>query len=321
MRILLLGKNGQVGWELQRTLAPLGEVRALDLPEIDLADADGLRRLAREAQPEVIVNAAAYTAVDRAESEAEHAMAVNGIAPGVLAEEARALGACLVHYSTDYVFDGRKREPYVETDLPNPLNVYGKTKLAGEEAVRAVGGAYLILRTSWVYSLRGGCFVSKVLRWAREQEVLRVVEDQVGSPTWARLLAEATSQVLVSGGRDVFASLLVRAGVFHVAGGGSVSRYEWARAILQVDPDREETGKCELVPVSSAEFPSPARRPALSALDCGKLASVFGLSLPGWRECLRLALPKVSDTSLRVLPSLRMSDPSQKDGEVNGILG
>jgi dTDP-4-dehydrorhamnose reductase len=289
-RILLLGNNGQVGWELERTLVPLGPVKAVDFPEVDLADADGVRRLVREARPEIIVNAAAYTAVDRAESEPERAMAVNGIAPGVLAEEAKALGACLVHYSTDYVFDGEKRQPYVETDHPNPINVYGKTKLAGEEAIRAVGGAYLILRTSWVYSLRGDSFVTKVLAWARERPELRIVEDQVGSPTWARTLAEATSLALARAGEDLVGWVAERRGIYHLAGSGQASRLEWAQAILRLDPCREEQIVRMALPARTAEYPTPARRPSLPVLDCSSFERSFGLSLPRWQDSLRLAM-------------------------------
>jgi dTDP-4-dehydrorhamnose reductase len=285
-RILLLGKNGQVGWELERTLAPLGAVMAVDLPEVDLADADGVRRLVREARPEIIVNAAAYTAVDRAESEPDLAMAINGIAPGVLAEEAKALGSCLVHFSTDYVFDGENRQPYIETDPPNPLNVYGKTKLAGEEAIRLVGGSYLILRTSWVYSLRGDSFVTKVLAWARTQQVLRVVNDQVGCPTWARMLAEVTGLVLARGVEYVEE----RKGPYHVAGGGYASRFEWAKAILDLEPRRDEQIVKEILPASTSGFPTPARRPSFPVLDCSSFERSFGLSLPGWQDSLRLAM-------------------------------
>jgi len=285
-RILLLGKTGQVGWELERTLAPLGEVLALDLPEIDLADADGVRRLVRDTRPEIIVNAAAYTAVDRAETEPGLAMAVNGIAPGILAEEAKALRACLIHYSTDYVFDGEKGQPYIETDEPNPINVYGKTKLAGEQAIQAVGAPYLILRTSWVYSLRADSFVNKVLRWAREQETLRVVSDQVGSPTWARMLAEVTGLVLARGVEYVEE----RKGLYHLAGGGYASRFEWAKAILDLEPRRDEQIVKKILPASTSDFPTPARRPSFPALDCSSFERCFGLSLPGWQDSLRLAM-------------------------------
>ena len=196
MRILVTGANGQVGWELQRTLQTLGDVVACDRGTLDLSDPDSIRGKVREIRPDVIVNAGAYTAVDRAESEPELAMAVNGVAPGVLAEEAKQLGALLLHYSTDYVFDGTKAEPYLESDAPNPVSVYGSSKLAGEKAVEAVGGAYLIFRTSWVYGGRGKNFLLTMLRLAGEREELRVVDDQFGAPTWCRTIAEATAQVV-----------------------------------------------------------------------------------------------------------------------------
>ncbi|MDY6873992.1 MAG: dTDP-4-dehydrorhamnose reductase, partial [Chloroflexota bacterium] len=198
-KILLLGNTGQVGWELHRSLLTLGELVALDYPEIDMADPDNIRKTVRAVKPGLIINATAYTDVDKAESEPELAMAINGTGPGILAEEAKRLDAALIHYSTDYVFDGAKGAPYTEEDEPNPINVYGETKLAGERTVQAVDGAYLIFRTSWVYSLRRPCFVTKVLKWAREQETLRIVDDQISSPTWARTLAEATAQVIAKG--------------------------------------------------------------------------------------------------------------------------
>ena len=289
-RILLLGKNGQVGWELERTLAPLGAVMAVDFPEVDLADTEGVRRLVREARPEIIVNAAAYTAVDRAESEPERAMAVNGIAPGVLAEEAKALGACLVHYSTDYVFDGEKRESYVETDPPNPLNVYGKTKLAGEEAIRAVGGAYLILRTSWVYGGRGRNFLLTIRHLARERQVLRVVDDQVGSPTWCRFLATATTRIIsllaASGSSGIVPGMSARRGVYNLSAEGQTSWCGFARAILESDPAREEVLAREVVPISSEEHPTLATRPRNSVLSKQKVRNAFGVEIPSWEEQL-----------------------------------
>jgi dTDP-4-dehydrorhamnose reductase len=289
-RILLLGKNGQVGWELERTLAPLGAVKAVDFPEVDLADADGVRRLVREARPDVIVNAAAYTDVDRAESEPDLAMAVNGTAPGVLAEEAKALRALLIHYSTDYVFDGTKGAPYTEEDVPNPINCYGRSKLEGECAIQTVGSAYLILRTSWVYSLRGNSFVTKVLRWAREKEVLRIVEDQVGSPTWARMLAEVTAQILAKARAPICHWGYAHRGIYHVAGEGAVSRYAWAQAILQFDPRPEEQMARKVQVARSGEFPVQVQRPLFSALDCSLFREVFHLSPPLWHESLRLAM-------------------------------
>ena len=225
MRILLLGKYGQLGWELHRTLSPLGEIVALDFPEIDLTQGNNVRQLVRDIQPTVIVNATAYTAVDRAETEPEIAMAVNSLAPGLLAEEAMTTGSALVHFSTDYVFDGTKGSDYVETDIPNPLGVYGKSKLDGERAIEQVDGCYLILRTSWVYSLRRECFVTKVLEWSRHQPTLRVVSDQASNPTWARMLAEATAQLLSKGITDVAGFLRERRGLYHLAGSGRSSRF------------------------------------------------------------------------------------------------
>ena len=234
MRILLLGTKGQLGWELGRVLPPLGDLTALDYPEIDLANPDLTRALIRQAAPELIVNATAYTAVDQAETQPEPAYAINGSGVGLLAEEARALGAALIHYSTDYVFDGAKGQPYDESDIPNPLNVYGKSKRLGEEAIQNAGGTYLILRTAWLYSLRGDSFVNKVLRWVRQHETLRVVDDQVSNPTWARPLAEITAQVL-AGGRHLIDE---HTGVYHLAGSGYASRFEWAQEIARLDPHR-----------------------------------------------------------------------------------
>ncbi len=290
LRILLIGKNGQLGWELQRCLAPLGEVVTYDYPEIDLGKPASLPGLVREVNPQVIVNAAAYTNVDKAESEAELARQINSVAPGVLAEEAKRLNAAFIHYSTDYVFDGRKGAPYVESDAPHPLNVYGQTKLEGEQAVQAVGGAYLVLRTSWVYSMRQGGFVTKVLQWAREQETLRVVDDQVSSPTWARMLAEATALVLAQGRSEPVDYLREKAGLYHLAGSGACSRYEWAQAILELDPKKSEQKVRQLLPAKSRQFPTPAERPLVSVLDCGKFEQAFGLQLPAWRGALKLAI-------------------------------
>jgi dTDP-4-dehydrorhamnose reductase len=290
MRILLLGKNGQVGWELRRVLAPLGEVLALGRQDVDLQDLAALRDMVLVARPEVIVNAAAYTDVDRAESEPESAFAINGEAPGVLAEAARALHAVLVHYSTDYVFDGDKAAPYEENDAPNPINAYGKSKLLGESRIQQAGGSAIILRTSWVYGLRRENFVTKVLRWAEQGQVLRVATDQVGSPTWCRLLAECTALLLARLEPDPYAGLLPHAGVYHLAGSGQATRYEWAQAVLQYATAQARIGPVELLPATAADFPSPARRPAYSALNCRKFESTFGLHLPDWRVSLEMAM-------------------------------
>jgi len=286
MKVLLLGNTGQLGWELQRTLQPLGGVVALDYPELDMSEPASIRKAVREASPQVVVNATAYTAVDKAEAEPERAAAINATGAGLLAEEARRLNALLIHYSTDYVFDGTKGAPYVESDSPRPVNVYGQSKLAGEQAIQSAGGQALILRTAWVYSLRRDSFVTKVMGWAREKETLRVVDDQVSNPTWARMLAEITAQVLAQG--EGF--LRERAGLYHLGGAGYASRLAWAREIIRLDPGRSAHKVRQLEPAASAEFPTPARRPLFSALDCRKFERTFGLSLPAWDAALALAL-------------------------------
>jgi dTDP-4-dehydrorhamnose reductase len=290
MRILLLGSTGQVGWELQRTLAPLGEVLGLDFPEIDLTQSEAIHRIVENKRPQLIINATAYTAVDQAESEPDIALAINGLAPGVLAEAAQRLQAALIHYSTDYVFDGQKGAAYVESDPPKPLNVYGSSKLAGENAITQVGGAHLILRTSWVYSMRRPSFVSKVLEWSRKQSVLRMVTDQVANPTSARMLAEVTAQMLAKSTPDTYSWLLDRSGVYHLAGSGTASRLEWAQEILRNDPDPKQQLVKKLEPALTAEFPTPAQRPLYSALNCDRFRETFGLSLPDWRIALQFSM-------------------------------
>ena len=287
VRILLIGKNGQLGWELHRTLATLGELTAVDYPEINLETPESAQALIRQIRPQVIVNAAAYTAVDQAETERERAWKINAIAPGVLAEEAHRLDSFFVHISTDYVFDGKKGSPYIETDTPNPLNYYGQSKLEGERLVQQAGANNLIFRTSWVYSLRQqGGFVRKVLQWSRQQETLHMVDDQIGNPTWARMLAEIISQVLARGGEYI----REHAGLYHLSGDGFTSRLEWARLILKLDACRQEQICREILPASSVEFPTPAERPLFSALDCGLFQDVFGLSLPPWQAALASAM-------------------------------
>jgi dTDP-4-dehydrorhamnose reductase len=284
----LLGKIGQLGWELRRALLPLGPIVALDYPEIDFANVDDLRQKVAELRPDVIVNAAAYTDVDKAESERTKAFSINATAPQILAEQAKALRGAFIHYSTDYVFDGAKRVPYVEDDVGNPLNVYGESKLAGEEAVKAVGGTFLIMRTAWVYSLRGSGFVTKVLQWARNHETLRIVDDQVSNPTWARVLAELTSQILARG--DHY--LQERSGLYHVAGSGYASRFEWAQEILSLDRKPDEQTAKAVVTAKTSDIPTPARRPLFSALDCDKFVTAFDLILPDWKQALRLAMER-----------------------------
>jgi dTDP-4-dehydrorhamnose reductase len=291
MRIVLFGKNGQVGWELQRILPCLGQVIALDYDELDLADLKTLQLRLNELKPDLIVNASAYTAVDQAETERDLAMKINAQAPGIMAEAARGSGAMLVHYSTDYVFDGAKGSPYVETDNPNPLNIYGESKLAGEMAIQQATDAYLIFRTSWVYSLRmKSGFVKKVLAWARQNEVLRIVDDQKGSPTWARMLAETTALLIAKGGEQPYDYFKSHRGIYHLAGKGGTSRFEWAKAILANDSRREEHQVKYLEPALSTEFPTPAVRPAYSILSCMLFENTFGLCIPGWQESLVLAM-------------------------------
>lgn len=289
MRILLLGKDGQVGWQLQRSLAPHGAVIACGRQECDLADADRIRSVIRETRPAVIVNASAYTAVDKAEAEAALAFRINAEAPGILAEEAAALGALLVHYSTDYVFNGSKLSAYVETDPCDPQSVYGRSKLAGEEAIRAVGGRSLIFRTSWVFGARGGNFVKTILRLAREKESLNVVDDQIGAPTPAALIATVTGVVLAMLGQGRRLEKDENR-LYHLAAAHPVSWCEFARVIvdlagampgfdLRLSPDAVQA-------ITTADYPTAARRPANSRLDCTRLETDFGLQMPDWQPYL-----------------------------------
>jgi len=290
MKIVLFGKNGQLGWEFERSLPVLGNVVSLDREELDLGDLQEVQRTLRELKPDLIVNASAYTDVDRAEQEPELAMKVNALAPGVMAEVSRTLGAVLIHFSTDYVFDGRANTPYTESDPTDPLNMYGKSKLIGEENIKQAGDAYLILRTSWVYSLRGNSFVNKVLGWARKNSTLRIVDDQVGCPTWARMLAEITSLLLAQHRGSLSDGFREQCGIYHVAGGGYTSRYEWAKQILANDPRPSEQTVQVIEPGRSEEFPTPAARPLFSALDCTRFEKTFGLRLPSWNSTLELAM-------------------------------
>jgi dTDP-4-dehydrorhamnose reductase len=289
MKVLLLGKTGQLGWELQRTLQPLGDVVAFGYPEIDMANEGNIRAVMQKHRPDVVVNATAYTAVDQAESEQEVAYAVNAVGPHILAEEARQLNALLVHFSTDYVFDGLKNSPYVETDAPNPLNIYGKSKLAGEQAIQAVGGAHLILRTSWVYSTHGeSSFVTKVLQWARKNKNLKIVSDQISNPTCARMLAETTSLLIAKFDTEKYSEK--NSGVYHLAGSGYTSRFEWAQQIIKNDPRQNEQIVSGIEAARTQDFPSPAQRPLFSALDCTLFEKTFALRLPEWKETLQLAM-------------------------------
>lgn len=290
MKIVLIGKNGQLGWEFQRTLPGLGEVIALGREELDVSDHASLQKTLIELRPNLIINASAYTEVDLAETQVELATSINAVAPGVMAEAARQIQAVFIHYSTDYVFDGKNNRPYTENDRTNPLSVYGKSKLMGEENIKRSGDAYLILRTSWVYSLRGNSFVNKVLGWSRKNKTLKIVSDQISSPTWARLLAETTSHAIAACKENPLDGIRQRRGVYHLTASGYTSRYEWARRILAHDPNPTEQLVETIEPVPSGEFPTPAARPLFSALDCGKFFNEFDLRLPNWEESLQLAM-------------------------------
>src|SRR5215475_12838061 len=295
MRLLVTGANGQIGWELDRSLAALGNVIALDRWQCDLSRPERLPKLIRSLKPDVIVNAAAYTAVDDAEREEQLATTVNATAVDVMAQEARTTGALLVHYSTDYVFDGLKDAPYEEADPPHPVNAYGRSKRAGEIAVQQAGGSYLILRTSWVYSARGRNFLRTILRLLREREELRIVADQTGAPTSAAHIAQATAAVIGTAVRER-ADGRFASGLFHLTASGATSWHGFAAAILVgatchglLAPARA----CRLVPVASEEYPRPAARPKNSRLACDRLHQRFGIALPYWKEGLSLCLEEM----------------------------
>jgi len=279
-RILVTGAAGQVGAELARLLPAHGDVVAVDRAKLDLAQPDAIVSTMREVRPGIVVNAAAYTAVDLAESERDAAFAVNARAPQVLAEEAKRAGAILIHYSTDYVFDGRATTPYEEDAPTAPLNVYGESKLAGERAVAQSGAHAVVLRTSWVYGLTGKNFLLTIQRLARERDELRIVADQVGTPNWSRTLAQATASLVARGG----AHLAERAGLYHMSSAGSASWYEFARAIVG------EVGKPRVTPIGTAEYPTPARRPAYGVLSTRRFRDTFGIELPDWRAALAVCL-------------------------------
>ncbi len=288
-RILLLGAGGQVGFELRRTLSPLGSLTALGRQHVDLADADALRVCVCADRYDLIVNAAAFTAVDRAEQEPETARAINAQAPAILAEAAVRQKAVLVHFSTDYVFDGRARRPYVEEDVPTPLGVYGHTKREGDRAIEASGARHLIFRTSWVYGNRGRNFLLTILRLARERPELKVVDDQIGAPTWSRMIAEATAAVLAQcrfGSRGVGRDMEEVGGLYNVAAGGQTSWAGFAASIVEHAGTSPGAPRPRVTPIPTSEYPLPAARPAYSVLSQEKLDRVFGVRLPGWAQSL-----------------------------------
>ncbi|TNB94623.1 dTDP-4-dehydrorhamnose reductase [Pseudomonas jessenii] len=294
MKILLLGKNGQVGWELQRSLAPLGEVIALDRCSTgglsgDLSNLDSLRATIRKVQPNIIVNAAAYTQVDKAESENELASLVNGLAIGVIAQEAKFLDSWLIHYSTDYVFDGQGTTPWSETDAVAPVNQYGVSKLAGEQAIRETGCKHLIFRTSWVYGARGNNFAKTMLRLARERDTLNVIADQFGAPTGADLIADVTALAM----RQSFTRPQL-SGLYHLAAAGEVSWHGYAKHIIDfANTQGEELCVRAVNPIESSAYPTPARRPLNSRLSTRKLRDTFSIHLPEWQSGVTRMLMEV----------------------------
>lgn len=281
MNILLLGQHGQLSRELQQSLGQQAELSVFGRAQLDLSQPEQLRRQLQTLQPDLIINAAAYTAVDRAESEPELAFAINAEAPGILAERAAELGVPLIHYSTDYVFDGSKPTPYTEQDAPNPLNVYGRSKLAGEQAIQAIGGAHLILRTSWVYSLHGSNFLLSMQRLLQERDNLNVVADQIGAPTWAGSIAQATGQLI----EHWRAGRPGPWGIYHLTGLGETSWFGFASAIAE---QLRGQGKhaCEPTPIPSSGYPTPAQRPLNSRLDCSRLQREWAIQLPTWQQAL-----------------------------------
>ena len=298
MRILVTGTSGQLGWELMRSLQPLGQVIGTTTSQLDLADPDAIRSTLRDIKPALVVNPAAYTAVDKAESEPERAMQINGVAPGILAEEAKRLNAPLVHYSTDYVFDGKKAGVYTEIDPPDPASVYGRTKLAGEAAIRAVGCDHLVFRTSWVYASRGKNFLKTILRLAQEREFLRIVSDQIGAPTSARLIADATAQICGQTNWEQRGVEDFHSGIYNLTSTGETSWYGFACAIVDeahVQLPGLPLKTTRIDPISTSEYPLPAPRPTNSRLDTSALRKRFGLQLPSWQAGLSLCLAEIAE--------------------------
>lgn len=290
----MFGRNGQIGWELERCLGVLGDLVAVDRGAVDLKDAAAVRREIERVRPDVVVNAAAYTSVDGAESDLESAYAVNALAPEAMARAVRSMDALLVHYSTDYVFDGRKAGPWIESDETGPLNAYGRTKLAGEEAIRSTGAAHLILRTSWVYAARGNNFLLTILRLARDRDVLRVVSDQRGAPTWARFIAQATVMLIQRGISDPVSRAWAAAGeTIHVANSGATTWHEFAlRACATYAASTG--GSCpQIDPIPAREYKSAAERPANSRLDISRLTERWGVNAPRWEVACDLVLAEL----------------------------
>jgi dTDP-4-dehydrorhamnose reductase len=297
MRIMLTGANGQVGWELARSLMPLGEVIALDRSRCDLSRPETISNVVQAIKPDVIVNAAAYTLVDKAEEEEALATTINSTSVGVIAEEARKLEALLIHYSTDYVFDGTKPESYTEEDIPNPINVYGRSKLAGEKAIVQSACDYLILRTTWVYAARGKNFLRTMLRLAQERDELSIVADQYGAPTWARNIADATTHVLTAAQQERQAGEF-SSGTYHLCASGKTTWHGFSSAIIERAKQLSTAGSIKterVLPIATDDYPLPASRPENSQMDSSSLTARFGIIMPDWHHAMKLCIDEVLD--------------------------
>ena len=293
MRILLFGKNGQIGWELNRSLLPLGDIVALDRRVADFSRPETVREAVQKVQPDIIVNAAAYTAVDKAETEEQLATVINATTPGILAEEAKKLNALLVHYSTDYIFNGCKGSAYTELDMPDPVNVYGRTKLAGEVAIQEVDGQYLIFRTSWVYASRGKNFLKTIIRLMQEKGEISIVSDQYGKPTWARYVADSTSNILLKCMNSDSQIGYMHKGVFHLANQGVCSWYQFAKIIIEKFTQLIELSPPQLQAISSSEYKVAATRPEISELNTAKVEKTFALGNVRWEDAVDLCIKEI----------------------------
>lgn len=296
MRILLTGQNGQVGWELARSLLPLGSVITLDRHQLDMMHPETCRAIIQQHKPEVIVNAAAYTNVDLAEDEIELANTINATATGILAEEARKVNALLIHYSTDYVFDGTKSTAYAEDDVTNPINAYGRSKLSGEQAIQKTGADHLIFRTSWVYSARRTNFLLSMLKLMKTRETLRIVNDQTGAPTWSRSIADITAHVIKQAWTERHQGRF-KSGIFNLSGSGNTTWYEFAKRIAELAKADAQFKQSLMIrsiePITTAEYPSKAKRPLNSKMSHEKIVNRFNVVMPDWQECLRLCMQDV----------------------------
>lgn len=290
MKILLLGSNGQLGYEATRTLYCYGDLVAVDYPDIDFTKPDQVIKFVTEVNPDLIYNAVAYTDVDRAEQEPEKAMLVNCHTPGEISYYCKKNNVPFIHFSTDYVFDGQKNALYTEEDIPNPINAYGKSKFAGEQVIIESQCLHLIFRTSWVYSMRTGGFVKKVIKWAQDYEELRIVDDQIGNPTWARTLAILSTQIVGNNFQDLYQQIQDKKGIYHLAGGGFTSRFEWTKAIINYLSEDIPTMVKTIVPAKTSDFPTSAKRPLFSAVDCSKFETTFLLKIPNWEISTSLML-------------------------------